>query len=145
MQPMPIYLYLKHTYCIYIYIYVCIYIYIYIHIYIYINTYIYYVWTCERKKQGRGWRSIWLWSIPINSTFRAMNIQLPAILMFTRGTKLLTSQTFELKLKDFLPPATMFALDHGTPNRPMNAPSEEPKCRKPGNKFQFSSYSNLGV
>ena len=29
---------------------------------------------------------IWVWYIPINTIFRGMNIHLPAILMFTRGT-----------------------------------------------------------
>ena len=42
----------------------------YVYVYVYVYIYIY----------GYG-------SIPINTIFRGMNIHLPAILMFTRGTR----------------------------------------------------------
>ena len=57
--------YMSYVYIVYIYNMMCIYIYI-IHNYIHIY--------------GYG-------SIPIHTIFRGMNIHLPAILMFTRGTR----------------------------------------------------------
>ena len=59
-----------------------------------------YVWGIRIGRQRRKMREpssavrtwwIWIWygygSIPINTIFRGMNIHLPAILMFTRGTR----------------------------------------------------------
>ena len=41
-------------------------------------------------REGHGSKSYGYGSIPIHTIFRGMNIHLPAILMFTRGTRVLT-------------------------------------------------------
>ena len=109
------YIYIYISYHIYIYTTMYIYynIYVYIHIYIYININ---VCVCPPKRNSHWlWRKVfgetaetafwtatplgswwerwgelsWLGyeSIPINTIFRGMNIHLPAIFMFTRGTR----------------------------------------------------------
>ena len=58
------------------------------------------------KGLGKSWKIIqWMWkshgygSIPIDTIFRGMNIHLPAILMFTRGTRFWHTATY---LPDFM-------------------------------------------
>ena len=47
-------------------------------------------------------------SIPINTIFRGMNIHLPAILMFTRGTRVLTHPHIVCQLKSLEAPHVEF-------------------------------------
>ena len=83
-------------------------------------------WQVMGMQGGRSGNSIGYESIPINTIFRGMNIHLPAIVMFTRGTRfwhtanwLLSSMKFELCLTYYCTrfvPCTRFLPSQTNPN-----------------------------